>query len=228
MNESQLVSLLGRDWYSFLKEDIDWDAFSKTYSKYELAAKSNKVFPQRENLFRAFLSCPVSNLKVVLLGQDPYHGEGQANGLCFSVSEGTSFPPSLKNIYKELSEDLEVDLPHSGDLISWSEQGVLLLNSCLSVEEAQPASHQDYGWQEFTDAVLSCISRRKENVVFILWGGFARKKKKQVDTKRHFVIESAHPSPLSSYRGFFGSKPFSKTNDFLKNKNIEPIHWQLG
>lgn len=227
MNEEKLKSLLGEDWYSFLKEDIDWKAFAKAYSKYELASKSKNVFPRHENLFRAFKACSVDNLKVVLLGQDPYHGEGQANGLCFSVNEGVAFPPSLKNIYKELSEDLNVCAPQTGDLIKWSKQGVLLLNSCLSVEESAPASHQDFGWQEFTDSVLSCISRRKENLVFILWGGFARKKRKKVDSSKHHIIESAHPSPLSSYRGFFGSKPFSKTNEYLKEVNVQPIDWQL-
>ena len=201
---------------------------SPILNKLELRYQSGEtIYPAKEQLFAAFDYVSPESVKVVLLGQDPYHGPEQANGLCFSVSEGVDLPPSLKNIYKELQDDLGLEMPQTGDLSPWAKEGVLLLNSCLSVEKSNPGAHKDLGWQEFTDFVLARISEKTENVVFILWGGYARKKKKLIDTSKHYIIESAHPSPLSSYSGFFGSKPFSKTRDYLLKHKIAAPSFHL-
>ena len=168
-----------------------------------------------------------NDVKAVILGQDPYHGYGQAHGLCFSVQKGVKCPPSLVNIYKELKSDLSIDTPNHGNLTKWAQQGVLLLNTVLTVREGQPNSHKDCGWQWFTDEVIKKLNEREKPIVFILWGGNARSKKKLIDQNKHFIIESAHPSPLSAYNGFFGSKPFSKTNKLLASVNISPIDWNL-
>ena len=168
-----------------------------------------------------------NDVKAVILGQDPYHGYGQAHGLCFSVQKGVKCPPSLVNIYKELKADLSIDTPNHGNLTKWAQQGVLLLNTVLTVREGQPNSHKDCGWQWFTDEVIKMLNEREKPIVFILWGGNARSKKKLIDQNKHFIIESAHPSPLSAYNGFFGSKPFSKTNELLKSVNISPIDWNI-
>ena len=166
-------------------------------------------------------------LKVVLIGQDPYHGPNQAHGLSFSVKEGIAFPPSLQNIFKELHDDIGCDIPKSGSLIKWAKEGVLLLNAVLSVEANKAASHENIGWQQFTDYVISRINEEKEGLIFILWGGFAKRKCQMIDKKKHFILETPHPSPLSCYRGFFGSKPFSKTNEILKKLGKEEIDWDL-
>ena len=178
-------------------------------------------------MFNAFSYTPFDKLKVVLIGQDPYHGPNQAHGLSFSVKEGVAFPPSLQNIFKELHDDIGCDIPKSGSLIKWAKEGVLLLNAVLSVEANKAASHENIGWQQFTDYVISRINEEKEGLIFILWGGFAKRKCQMIDKKKHFILEAPHPSPLSCYRGFFGSKPFSKTNDFLIKTNQTPIDWQI-
>jgi len=188
--------------------------------------KNKKVYPKPKDLFKAFWLTPFDQVKVVILGQDPYHGPGQAHGLCFSVEDGTALPPSLKNIYKEIESDLSIKKDFkNGNLESWAKQGVFLLNAILTVVASTPASHQGKGWEEFTDFVIETISKEKENVVFILWGNYARGKKVLIDTTKHMVIESPHPSPFSAYNGFFGSKPFSKCNEYLKGHNKTEINW---
>jgi len=183
------------------------------------------VYPKGSLIFNAFAKTPFNSVKVVILGQDPYHEPGQAHGLCFSVNDGIALPPSLQNIYKELQDDLGIPPKTSGNLERWAEQGVLLLNATLTVRAHQAGSHQQRGWEEFTDAVIHRIAEEKENVVFILWGAYAQKKGEFIDMYRHCVLKSAHPSPLSSYRGFFGSKPFSKTNQYLVRTGQTPVNW---
>jgi uracil-DNA glycosylase len=187
-----------------------------------------KVFPPQEDLFNAFTLCPFDTLKVVIIGQDPYHDDNQAHGLSFSVRKGIKPPPSLVNIYKELQSDLQIAIPKEGDLSCWATQGVLLLNNVLSVEAHKAGSHQKKGWEEFTDQVIDVINKEKTHVVFLLWGAPAQKKAARVDSKKHFVIKSPHPSPLSSYRGFFGSKPFSQTNQYLRERQLIDINWDLN
>lgn len=183
------------------------------------------VFPPGKEIFAAFDATPFDQVKVVIIGQDPYHGVGQANGLCFSVRDGVELPPSLLNIYKELHDDLGVPIPASGDLSRWARQGVLLLNSTLTVRAHEAASHQGRGWEQFTDEVIMRLACDREHLVFILWGAYAIKKGAFIDRNRHLVITSPHPSPLSAYRGFFGSRPFSQTNNYLMQHGIEPINW---
>ncbi len=185
------------------------------------------IYPDMHDIFNCFKQTDYQSVKAVILGQDPYHGYGQAHGLCFSVKKGVKAPPSLVNIYKELKSDLGFEIPNHGDLSKWAQEGVLLLNTVLTVREGQPNSHKDCGWQWFTDEVIKKLNEREKPIVFILWGGNARSKKKLIDQNRHFVIESAHPSPLSAYNGFLGSKPFSKTNEMLQSVNISPIDWNL-
>ncbi len=183
------------------------------------------VFPSPKNLFRALDACPFSRVRVVILGQDPYHGEGQANGLCFSVERGQKLPPSLQNIFKELEQDLGCAVQRSGDLSSWAKQGVLLLNATLTVRAHAPGSHQGKGWEEFTDEVVRVLSEQREGIVFLLWGNYAKKKGSIIDRSRHVVYEAAHPSPFSAYGGFFGCKHFSKTNAYLASRGQDPIDW---
>ena len=190
--------------------------------------KTRVIYPDMHDLYNCFRFTSFKDLRVVLLGQDPYHNVGQAHGLCFSVQDGITFPPSLVNIFKELKSDLGFDVPKSGNLTKWANEGVLLMNTSLTVREHQANSHAKCGWSWFTDSVIKIISEQKENVVFILWGGNARSKKPLIDMKKHFIIESAHPSPLSAYNGFFGSKPFSKTNEYLDMKGLPPINWNLN
>ena len=215
------------DWNPILRQE-----FNKPYwielQNYILDQRaSHMVFPAHPDVFRAFHLTSFATLKVVILGQDPYHGVGQANGLCFSVSPGVSFPPSLRNIFQELEDDLGVSKPQSGDLAAWAEQGILLLNTTLTVRQGAPASHQGKGWETFTDEVIRCISQKKEKIVFVLWGASARRKKSLIDVTKHTCIESVHPSPLSAYRGFFGSKPFSRINQLLRQQGITEIDWSL-
>lgn len=186
--------------------------------------KNKTIYPLQRDVFKALEYCSPNNVKVVILGQDPYHGEAQAHGLSFSVQEGLKIPPSLKNIYKELESDLGLQSPKNGDLSSWASQGVLLLNNVLTVEKSKAGSHQKKGWEEFTAEVISVLNQF-EHIVFILWGSPAQKKAKSVSNERHLILESVHPSPLSSYRGFFGCKHFSKTNEYLIQHKIEPINW---
>jgi len=186
---------------------------------------TRQIYPKGNQIFNAFDKTPFDRVKVVILGQDPYHEPGQAHGLCFSVNDGIALPPSLQNIYKELKDDLGIAPEASGNLERWAEQGVLLLNATLTVRAHQAGSHQQRGWEEFTDAVIHRIAEKKEHVVFILWGSYAQKKGDFIDPFKHRVLKSAHPSPLSAYRGFFGSKPFSKTNDYLIQTGQAPIQW---
>jgi uracil-DNA glycosylase len=185
------------------------------------------IYPPQDDIFCALEACPFDQVKVVILGQDPYHGAGQAHGLCFSVQKGVKIPPSLVNIYKELQSDVGVTPPNHGHLIAWAKQGVLLLNNVLTVEDDKAGSHHGRGWEQFTDRIVEVLNEKKENLVFILWGSPAQKKAAKVDSTRHFLIKSVHPSPLSSYRGFFGSRPFSKTNAYLSSKGITPIDWSF-
>lgn len=189
--------------------------------------KNYTIFPQGKNIFNAFNSTPFENVKVVILGQDPYHGAGQAHGLSFSVQEGVALPPSLQNIFKELVSDIGCSFPKSGDLSHWAQEGVLLLNTLLSVRSGEPFSHKERGWERFTDQVIRILSERREHIVFILWGAPAGKKGSLIDERKHLILKAPHPSPLSSYRGFFGSKPFSQTNEYLSVQGISPIQWCL-
>jgi len=188
--------------------------------------RGKKIFPKGEDMFKALNLTPLDKVKVVILGQDPYHGAGQAHGLCFSVPEGVRIPPSLQNIFKELQSDLGLSIPSSGCLESWAEQGVLLLNSILSVEKGLANSHSSKGWELFTDSVISMVNEKK-SIVFMLWGGYAAQKGKSIDSTRHLVLKSVHPSPLSAHRGFFGNRHFSKCNQFLESKGIRPIDWTV-
>jgi len=211
-------------WKEALQDEFEQPYFHFLVDFVKDEYTKNTCFPKGRNIFKAFELTPFDKIKVVLLGQDPYHGVGQAMGLCFAVPEGVAYPPSLNNIIKELKNDVGAEL-RSGDLSFWARQGVFLLNATLTVRAHEAGSHQNRGWETFTDAVIRKISDEKENIVFILWGSYAQQKEKIIDTSKHFIIKSVHPSPLSVHRGFFGSKPFSKTNDFLISKGIEPIHW---
>jgi len=203
-------------------ESPEWETLSY-FVKDEY--KHAKVYPPPKYIFNAFDLCPFEKVKVVILGQDPYHGASQAHGLSFSVPEGVTMPPSLKNIYKELNNDLDIEIPADGNLESWAKQGVLLLNATLTVRAGQPGSHQGKGWEEFTDAVIRKISEKKEHVVFMLWGNFARAKKELIDASKHLILEAAHPSPYSASNGFFGCKHFSRTNQYLISHHQPPIFW---
>lgn len=184
-------------------------------------------YPQSEDIFKALKLTPFDKIKAVILGQDPYHGENQANGLAFSVHKDIRIPPSLRNIYKELNSDLGYSIPEHGDLTKWAREGVLLLNSMLTVKPHEPASHRGIGWEEYTDGIIQTINDEKENIVFILWGNYAQEKGQYIDREKHLVIESPHPSPFSARKGFFGSKPFSRCNTYLKKNDIEEIDWEI-
>lgn len=207
------------------------DEFEKPYFQHLTAFVRGEyatatVYPPGGQIFHAFEACPFDNTKVVILGQDPYHGRGQAHGLAFSVAEGVRTPPSLQNVFKELQADLPETPPApNGNLDRWAEQGVLLLNATLTVRAAEPASHQKKGWEQFTDTVIQRVSEQKEHVVFILWGAYAQKKEELINEKKHLVLKAAHPSPYAADRGFFGSRPFSKTNEYLRQHGLEPIEW---
>ena len=216
---------IGGGWDGFLKDLFESENYRNIREFLKKEYRNFTVYPSMYDIFNCFKFTPLDKIKVVLLGQDPYHNEGQAMGLSFSVREGIDKPPSLINIEKELYSDLGIPPYKNGDLSGWAKEGVLLLNASLTVRAGAANSHSKIGWGEFTDGVIKKLSDEKENLVFILWGGFARSKKPLIDTKKHFVIESAHPSPLSAYSGFFGSKPFSKTNTFLISKNITPVNW---
>lgn len=212
------------EWSEKLKAVMNTPRYLSIHSQVLALYESHTIFPDKENIFRAFWLTSFSSVRVVILGQDPYHDDGQAQGLAFSVPKDMKLPPSLVNIYRELESDIGVR--HSqGDLSGWAKQGVFLLNSILTVEAHAPASHRDIGWEWFTDEVIQILSNEKENLVFILWGKHAQTKKRLIDASKHLVIESAHPSPLSVYRGFFGSKPFSKTNAYLRLNRLGEIEW---
>lgn len=219
--------MIGNDWDEILKDEYDKSYFKKMTNFLVKEYKEKTIYPKENEIFKAFRLTPYSNVKVVILGQDPYHDVGQAEGLSFSVKEGIKRPPSLINIYKELFDDLGYNIVENGSLVKWANEGVLLLNAILTVEKDKAASHSKIGWEEFTDEVIKKVNEKETPVVFILWGSFARSKKKYITNKKHLVIESAHPSPLSAYNGFFGSRPFSRTNDFLVKNGIKPIDWNL-
>lgn len=214
-----------KSWQEVLQTEFDKPYFENLVGFVKQEYASNTIFPPAGQIFNAFNTCPFNNVKVVILGQDPYHGPGQAHGLCFSVNDGIQFPPSLQNIFKEITADLGIPAPKTGNLTSWAEQGVLLLNATLTVRASQAGSHQGKGWEEFTDAVIKTISEKAENVVFILWGSYAIKKKSLINASKHCILTAPHPSPLSSYRGFFGCKHFSQTNTYLTSKGKTPIEW---
>lgn len=216
---------IAEDWKSVLKEEFTKPYFDELVEFVKAEYASTTVFPAGRNIFRAFDKCPLDRLKVVIIGQDPYHGEGQANGLCFSVSEGVPFPPSLQNILKEVHDDTGAEMPSSGELDRWAEQGVLLLNAVLTVRAREAASHAGKGWERFTDAVVRAIAERKEGVVYMLWGNYAQKKGAIADPERNLILRAVHPSPLSAYRGFFGCRHFSMANDYLVKQGKEPINW---
>lgn len=215
-----------RSWKEALAPEFNKPYFKELSTFVRAEYASHEVYPPPRFIFRAFDMTPFSAVKVVILGQDPYHGPGQANGLCFAVGEGVGLPPSLQNIFKELEQDVGTPLLHrSGDLERWAQQGVLLLNATLTVRGRSPGSHQNKGWETFTDAVIRTLSEKREHLVFVLWGNYARQKGAHIDRTKHCVIESAHPSPFSASNGFFGSRPFSKTNEYLASKGITPIVW---
>lgn len=212
-------------WKNILKTEFEKPYFKKLSDFVDAEYENYRCYPEKENIFAAFNYCDFNDLKVVIIGQDPYHGKGQANGLCFSVKDGIKHPPSLVNIFKELKDDVGKEIPISGDLSNWAKQGVLLLNATLTVRESEAGSHQNQGWEEFTDAVIKKISDETENVVFLLWGKFAEKKGSVVNLKKHIIFKAPHPSPLGAWRGWFGSKHFSKTNSFLESKGLKSIKW---
>lgn len=211
-------------WTEILAPIKNTEYFTELWKKVEERYETTKCFPPKDQIFRATDLTPFDEVKVVIIGQDPYHNDNQANGLCFSVSDKVKAPPSLKNIFKELEDDLGIKKT-SNELEMWAKQGVLLLNATLTVRAHEANSHKDLGWEQFTDFIIKEISDKKENVVFVLWGNFAQKKARFIDTSKHFIIQSVHPSPHSVYKGFFGSRPFSKINKFLEEKGKEPINW---
>ena len=218
---------LNTDWQNILSEEIQKPYFEDLLEIVDQEYNEQICYPPKELIFSAFNYCSLNDLKVVIIGQDPYHGRGEANGLSFSVNDGVRIPPSLRNIYRELNDDLQtIFLPTSGNLEKWAKQGVLLLNASLTVREDTPNSHKHLKWNLFTDAVIQKISNDRENIVFLLWGAFAQKKGLKIDRSKHLVLESGHPSPMSANQGkWFGNKHFTKTNDYLKSKGIEPIKW---
>lgn len=212
-------------WASVLQDVFEQEFFQNLTSFVKDEYAESKVFPPGKEIFSAFDHCPFDRVKVVILGQDPYHGPGQAHGLSFSVRPGVAFPPSLLNIFKEIKADLGKDMPPNGDLTRWANQGVFLLNATLTVRAHEAGSHQKRGWEEFTDQVIQKISERKESVVFLLWGAYAQKKSQLIDEQKHLILKAPHPSPLSAHRGFLGCGHFSKTNTYLESKGLEPIKW---
>jgi uracil-DNA glycosylase len=219
---------LPESWMKFLGEEFEKD-YMRNLSAFlkEEKAKEKTVYPRGSEIFSAFNLTPLSEVKVVIIGQDPYHGEGQAHGLCFSVKPGVKIPPSLKNIYKELEADLNLEKPNHGFLEAWAKNGVLMLNNVLTVSQSEPASHSGKGWEVFTDRVVEVLNKECQNLVFLLWGSHAQKKAANVDRNKHLVLECPHPSPFSAHRGFLGSKHFSKCNEYLQNCNVKPIDWSL-
>ncbi len=213
-------------WKSRLSDEFEKDYFIRLSEFVKEEYRLNTIYPPGSLIFNAFNLCPFDKVKAVIIGQDPYHGPGQAHGLCFSVREGIDFPPSLINIYKEIESDLGYKTSGTGNLERWADQGVLLLNATLTVRAHMAGSHQKKGWEEFTDSVINILNRDKNNLVFFLWGAYAQKKGESIDRTRHLVLESVHPSPLSASRGFFGNKHFSKCNDYLVKNGIEPINWR--
>lgn len=214
-----------QSWKELLQPEFDQAYFERLTNFVRAEYTSQMIYPPASLIFNAFDHCPLDQVKVVILGQDPYHGPGQAHGLCFSVNDGVAFPPSLMNIFKEIERDLQIPFPQSGNLIRWAQQGVLLLNATLTVRANQAGSHQNKGWEEFTDAVIRRLADKKDNLVFMLWGSYAQKKAAFVDANKHLILKSVHPSPLSAYRGFIGCGHFSEANKYLKDKGLSEIGW---
>ncbi|OQY03052.1 MAG: uracil-DNA glycosylase [Bacteroidetes bacterium 4572_117] len=212
-------------WKHLLKDEFEKKYFIELVDFVKSEYENYDVYPLEKNIFSAFDHCRFDDIKVVILGQDPYHGAGQANGLCFSVKDGITKPPSLRNIFKEIKSDIGIEIPESGDLTPWAKQGILLINATLTVRAKQAGSHQNKGWEIFTDAVIKTLSDKKEGLVFILWGAYAQRKGAVIDHNKHYVLKSAHPSPFAAHKGFFGNKHFSKTNDFLLKTGKEIIRW---
>ena len=217
---------IGPTWKSKLQDEFGKEYFLKLAGFVKDEYKSSAIYPPGSLIFNAFNLCPFQNVKAVIIGQDPYHGPGQAHGLCFSVRDGVAFPPSLINIFKEIESDLGIPRPVNGNLERWASQGVLLLNATLTVRAHQAGSHQKKGWEQFTDSVITILNSEKKHIVFFLWGAYAQKKGESIDRSKHLVLESVHPSPLSASRGFFGNKHFSRCNDYLVAHGMEPIDWK--
>ena len=221
------MAAINGDWLEALKDEFKKDYYKQLFEKVNEEYRTRLIFPPANDIFNAFHLTPLKDVKVVILGQDPYHGNNQAHGLCFSVKPEVEIPPSLVNIYKELHDDLGCTIPDHGYLVKWAKQGVLMLNTVLTVRAHQANSHRGIGWEEFTDAAIRVLNTQDRPIVFILWGRPAQMKKAMLNNPKHLTLEAPHPSPLSSYRGFFGSRPFSKTNQFLEANGVEPIDWQI-
>ncbi|MBN8701842.1 MAG: uracil-DNA glycosylase [Bacteroidetes bacterium] len=225
--EVQINPQLNESWKNVLTEEFNAPYFKELKAFLVEEKKTQTIYPPGPQIFSAFNRTNFENLKVVIIGQDPYHGKGQANGLCFSVSPGIKPPPSLVNIYKEMKTDLGVEIPTTGNLEPWADQGILLLNATLTVRAGEPGSHQGKGWEQFTDTIIKKLSSEKKNLIFLLWGKFAQAKEALIDTSKHYVLKAAHPSPYSASAGFFGCKHFSKTNELLKKHNLPEIDWRI-
>nr|WP_294467780.1 uracil-DNA glycosylase [uncultured Sellimonas sp.] len=221
------MAAIQNDWLDALKDEFRQPYYKKLFQTVNEEYRTRRIFPPADDIFNAFHLTPLHEVKVVILGQDPYHGEGQAHGLCFSVKPGVDIPPSLVNIYQELHDDLGCTIPNHGCLTKWAKQGVLLLNTVLTVRAHQANSHKGIGWEEFTDAAIRKLNEQDRPIVFMLWGRPAQAKKAMLHNPKHLILEAPHPSPLSAYRGFFGSRPFSQANRFLEAQGIEPIDWQI-
>jgi len=221
------MSMIANDWLTELGAEFKKPYYAKLYQFVREEYSKYQIFPPADDIFNAFHYTPLSQAKVVIIGQDPYHNIGQAHGLCFSVKPDVEIPPSLVNIYQELHEDLGCRIPNNGYLVKWAKQGVLMLNTVLTVRAHQANSHRGKGWEEFTDAAIRALNKQDRPIVFILWGRPAQMKKSMLDNPKHLILEAPHPSPLSAYRGFFGSRPFSRTNDFLTKHGLMPIDWQI-
>lgn len=221
------MSMIANDWLTELGVEFKKPYYAKLYQFVREEYNRCQVFPPADDIFNAFHYTPLSQVKVVIIGQDPYHNVGQAHGLCFSVKPDVEIPPSLVNIYQELHDDLGCRIPNNGYLVKWAKQGVLMLNTVLTVRAHQANSHRSKGWEEFTDAAIRALNKQDRPIVFILWGRPAQMKRSMLDNPKHLILEAPHPSPLSAYRGFFGSRPFSKTNDFLTKNGLVPIDWQI-
>ncbi len=221
------MAAINNDWLEALQGEFKKPYYKDLFEKVKSEYSTRQIFPPADDIFNAFHLTPLSQVKVVILGQDPYHNVGQAHGLCFSVQKGVDVPPSLVNIYKELHDDLGCEIPNHGCLTKWANQGVLMLNTVLTVRAHEANSHRGIGWEEFTDAAIKVLNEENRPIVFILWGSPAQKKARMLNNPNHLILKAPHPSPLSAYRGFFGSKPFSQTNEFLISHGVEPVDWQI-
>lgn len=221
------ISKIHPSWLVKLQNEFNSPYFENLSFFLQKEMSTQQIYPNKEKIFEAFNQTHFEEVKVVIIGQDPYHGINQAHGLSFSVQEGTTHPPSLRNIFKELNSDLNIEIPKSGNLLKWAQEGVLLLNSILTVKAQKPGSHQKLGWEKLTNAAIKSLSDERENIVFILWGKYAQDKESIIDSQKHCVVKSSHPSPFSAHKGFFGSRPFSKSNNYLQSSGISPVNWSL-